>query len=167
MIASAIKSFTDDLQTKKGIAKNLLAKHRLAKILYDRHQIKITFFQSQNMTNFGVSTATLPAQQNRAAAPLPFGERMIVSKNCEFAPRALARGQGFAISCDMAPCRMTGRTTNYTAECSFFLARGQGFEPRYAASKAAVLPLDDPRIKLNSNTQMPAHGERTGKNRKQ
>ena len=27
-----------------------------------------------------------------------------------------------------------------------FSARGQGFEPRFTASKAAVLPLDDPRI---------------------
>ncbi len=27
-----------------------------------------------------------------------------------------------------------------------FLARGPGFEPRYAASKATVLPLDDPRL---------------------
>ena len=26
----------------------------------------------------------------------------------------------------------------------FFVAPGRGFEPRYAASKAAVLPLDDP-----------------------
>lgn len=25
-------------------------------------------------------------------------------------------------------------------------ARGPGFEPRYAASKATVLPLDDPRM---------------------
>ncbi len=29
-------------------------------------------------------------------------------------------------------------------------ARGQGFEPRFTASKAAVLPLDDPRIKQNN-----------------
>ncbi len=95
IISRTIKSFTDDLQTKKGIAKNLLAKHRLAKILYDRHQIKISFFLGQNMTNFGVSTATPPTKQNRAAEPLPFGEKKIATRNMEFAPRALAPGFGF------------------------------------------------------------------------
>jgi hypothetical protein len=34
---------------------------------------------------------------------------------------------------------------NRTETCDLFVARGLGIEPRCAASKAAVLPLDDPR----------------------
>ena len=37
----------------------------------------------------------------------------------------------------------------------FCFARGQGFEPRYAASKAAVLPLDDPRIFIDFKKTQP------------
>ncbi len=32
------------------------------------------------------------------------------------------------------------------------MARGRGFEPRFTASKAAVLPLDDPRMRLQDTT---------------
>ena len=41
----------------------------------------------------------------------------------------------------------SGDNNDGDATHNIFLARGQGLEPRSTASKAAVLPLDDPRIR--------------------
>lgn len=58
--------------------------------------------------------------------------------------------------------RCPPRLTKNRRLCLFFVfARGQGFEPRYAASKATVLPLDDPRI---LGFEVLPHSQTTGTN---
>lgn len=54
------------------------------------------------------------------------------------------------------PCRVQGKKKSPPTfrPTAFSLARGQGLEPQFTASKAGVLPLDDPRMREDNTKSL-------------
>ena len=128
MIRKTIQDIVTITSGDNKINKALEMKKHIKEIIYSKNDIEVRLIAGNNISSVTDENGTPSGDFRRPKMPPPiFGRRTDQpEKNGAGADEKLGKGK----------------------VRSYILTGGQGFEPRYAAPEAAVLPLDDPPISI-------------------